>query len=273
MKNHIFDHYPSNRDITLEEWKQESHRFMHIYPSDVEDRLLETISSDDGNISKAKLIDLLDIFHFVPFKVKQEKNKSENIYFVLNSNKRGGFRSKEQLLENLKKENEKMHISKIMTLIAIKIEEKFHSMAKAFLFFDHDSDQRITRAEFNKGIEGLRVKLSKHDIEHVFTHMDEDEDGCLSYKEFCGFAEEKRRNIDPFEDITKELKETPSILSSPKQYQSSINNSSLTHLQKTPYSNLKPNSIFESGGDSHLRNGPRSLAAGGSNISFDDLES
>jgi len=48
-----------------------------------------------------------------------------------------------------------------MTLIAIKIEEKFHGLAKAFLFFDVDGDQCISRSEFHKGIEALRVKLSK----------------------------------------------------------------------------------------------------------------
>ena len=40
-----------------------------------------------------------------------------------------------------------------MTLIAIKIEEKFTSVAKAFLFFDVDSDQKVSVAEFLKGIE------------------------------------------------------------------------------------------------------------------------
>jgi len=31
--------------------------------------------------------------------------------------------------------------------------------------------------------------------------MDKDKDQCLNYKEFCGFSEEKRRNIDPFDSI------------------------------------------------------------------------
>ena len=30
--------------------------------------------------------------------------------------------------------------------------------------------------------------------------MDKDNDQNLSYNEFCAFTEEKRRNIDPFED-------------------------------------------------------------------------
>jgi Ca2+-binding EF-hand superfamily protein len=88
-----------------------------------------------------------------------------------------------------------------MTLIAIKIEEKFHSLAKAFLFFDIDGDQMISRTEFNKGIEGLRVKLSKSDIDQVFEAMDRDNDQNINYKEFCGFSEEKRRNIDPFDSV------------------------------------------------------------------------
>lgn len=61
-----------------------------------------------------------------------------------------------------------------MTLIAIKIEEKFTSVAKAFLFFDVDADQKVSMAEFLKGIEKLRVKLQKDDLEKVFKHMDKD---------------------------------------------------------------------------------------------------
>mmetsp|Transcript_40279 Transcript_40279/g.61468 ORF Transcript_40279/g.61468 Transcript_40279/m.61468 type:complete len:124 (-) Transcript_40279:765-1136(-) len=92
-----------------------------------------------------------------------------------------------------------MHLTKIMTLIAIKIEEKFNSLAKAFLYFDRNNSQKISKQEFSKGLEVLRLKLSKEDIDHVFDHVDLDQDGLLSYQEFCGFAEEKRRNIDPFE--------------------------------------------------------------------------
>ena len=92
-----------------------------------------------------------------------------------------------------------MHVSKIITLVAIKIEEKFPTMAKAFLCFDFDEDRLISRAQFAKGIEGLRVKLSEDDIDKVFDYLDKDNDRHLSYQEFCGLSEEKRRNIDPFD--------------------------------------------------------------------------
>lgn len=122
------------------------------------------------------MIELLDVYQFCPVKIKKDKNKSEDVYFVLNSNKRGAAQNREEILASLKEENDKKHLSKIMTLIAIKIEEKFHSLAKAFLFFDIDGDQLISRTEFHKGIEGLRVKLSKSDIDQVFDAMDRDKD-------------------------------------------------------------------------------------------------
>jgi|TARA_B110000285_G_scaffold227285_1_gene288371 Ca2+-binding EF-hand superfamily protein len=101
----------------------------------------------------------------------------------------------------MKEDNDKKHLAKIMTLIAIKIEEKYQSLAKAFLSFDSDANQSIEYHEFTKGIEKLRIKLSKKDIDLVFEHMDSDCDGALNYKEFCGFSEEKRRNIDPFDSL------------------------------------------------------------------------
>ena len=143
------------------------------------------------------------MYQFLPLKIKRDKNKSEDIYFIMNSNKRGAPQSKEQLLQDLKDQNERMHVSKIITLVAIKMEEKFPTMAKAFLFFDSDEDRRIKRTEFAKGVEGLRVKLTKDDLDQVFDYLDKDRDQSLNYSEFCGLSEEKRRNIDPFEGQQK----------------------------------------------------------------------
>ena len=51
-------------------------------------------------------MDLLDQYTFLPIKIKRDKNKSENVYFILNSNKRGNFQSKEDLLKQLKDSND-----------------------------------------------------------------------------------------------------------------------------------------------------------------------
>jgi EF-hand domain pair len=50
------------------------------------------------------------------------------------------------------------------------------------------------------GLEQLKVKLSSSDVALVFEHLDKNCDGYISYSEFCFLCEEKRRNIDPFDN-------------------------------------------------------------------------
>ena len=95
----------------------------------------------------------------------------------------------EEFLQQLKEKNVRMHIAKIIKLIAIKIEEKFSSVAKAFLHFDVDDDRKINRAEFSKGLEGLRVKLSKQDMDKVFDYLDQDQTNFLDFSEFCSIVQ------------------------------------------------------------------------------------
>lgn len=51
MKNHIFDRFLPDHEITEAEWKKESARFMHIHPEVVEKELLAEICVD-GKISR-----------------------------------------------------------------------------------------------------------------------------------------------------------------------------------------------------------------------------
>ena len=101
---------------------------------------LNEIKTERDTISGAKLGMLIDVYQFVPLTIKRDRNKSNDIYMVVNSNQRDNFRTKEQILTQMRSANEKQHLSKIMTLIAIKIEEKFNSMSKAFRFFDENGD-------------------------------------------------------------------------------------------------------------------------------------
>jgi hypothetical protein len=45
----------------------------------------------DGEIDKKEFMDLVDLYHFLPIKVKKDRNYSENLYYILNSNKRGTY--------------------------------------------------------------------------------------------------------------------------------------------------------------------------------------
>lgn len=70
---------------------------MHIFPEDVEKALLQEIV-EDGFICRHKFTELLDAYQFLPLKVKKDKNKSENLYFIMNSNMRGQYESKEEMI-------------------------------------------------------------------------------------------------------------------------------------------------------------------------------
>ena len=90
-----------------------------------------------------------------------------------------------------------MHLAKLITLITTKLEEKFPTIAKAFLFFDGNDEQEVNRTKFAKGLEGLRVKLKIEDIDKVFNFLDKDSDNSLDFREFSQLLHEKRRFVEP----------------------------------------------------------------------------
>ena len=104
------------------------------------------------------------------------------MHFVMNSDVSDQPQNRDQVLQNLRDQNERMHLLKIITLVTIKIEEKFPTIAKAFLFFDVDDDRRINRTEFAKGLEGLRVKLNKSDVDKLFNYLDKDNNNMLDFQ-------------------------------------------------------------------------------------------
>lgn len=63
---------------------------------------------------------------------------------------------------------EKMNVTKAMTLIAYKFEERYPSIQSAFKVFDTDKDGRVTLQEFTSGLLHMKINMSKADIEMVF---------------------------------------------------------------------------------------------------------
>ena len=49
MKNHVFDSFPADHEISVEEWKAESARFLHIHDEKVQEQLLADISVSYNN--------------------------------------------------------------------------------------------------------------------------------------------------------------------------------------------------------------------------------
>ena len=93
----------------------------------------------------------------------------------------------------------------LLDLIWTKIEERFHFVAAAFRSFDLDINNNITLGAFETGLDNLRIKISSKEVRKIFNYLDQDQDGGISYNEFCALCEEKRRKIDPFDFKPRDL--------------------------------------------------------------------
>ena len=85
MKQYLFDLFPGDLDIPVETFKKESLRYLHVYPLDIQDKIIADLSTDDSQqlISRQKLLELTEMYQYLPLKVKRDKNKSEDIYLSL----------------------------------------------------------------------------------------------------------------------------------------------------------------------------------------------
>lgn len=63
---------------------------MHFYSDEIQQRITDHLTVE-GEIDKKEFMELVDLYHFLPIKVKKDRNYSENLYYILNSNKRGTF--------------------------------------------------------------------------------------------------------------------------------------------------------------------------------------
>lgn len=75
----------------------------------------------------------------------------------------------------------------------MRLNERFHTFAAAFRFFDINFKNQITFNEFSKGLETLKVKVSLKDQLLCFKYLDTEEKGFITYHDFCNLTDERRR--------------------------------------------------------------------------------
>eukprot|EP00347_Sterkiella_histriomuscorum_P010064 403338822 len=211
---------------------------------------------DEFNVGLLKLSDFIDLYTYHPIRHKKDKNKSEDLYFILNSNQRGTHQHiqptlndtsstvsqlKSQLIQ-FKQPSLEKKLENIMELVGAKLMEKFNSLSAAFRFFDANLNQSISFNEFYNALDHLGIKISTEDSKKIFDYLDTDKNNAVSYNEFCELSEEKRRGIDPFRSnvvLTNE-KQKPNTnesvindISNPKAlYLSNINVDDLEQMSK-----------------------------------------
>lgn len=99
-------------------------------------------------ISIQKLAKFIDVFNYFPISVNslRSKNDSNEITFVMTSNKRSSLVTEEKKKET--KSEEEKHLMKVLALVSEKLSERFKNLRSAFRFLDTNHSQSISLNEF-----------------------------------------------------------------------------------------------------------------------------
>lgn len=135
----------------------------------------------------------IDFYSFYPLKIKKDRNFSEELYYVLTSNKTGSAGG------NYQTDQDKKGIGYLLDHLWIRLEEKFSKIAQAFNYLDISKNGRISYNELTLGIENLNIKFTSIEINTIFTYLDSNQKGYVTYSDLCKLCEETRREIDPFQ--------------------------------------------------------------------------
>lgn len=182
----------------------------HLDPT-IEDKVLHFVTTNGGDqVDKGKLFTLIDFYQYFPFYVQRDRNFSKEMYYVMSSNTDGGYKWNEGLQKkDLDKLNQNKSLHSLLEYIHDKIKEKYPKMAKAYRFFDTDHKTAITKEEFAKGLSSLKIVLSEKEIDKTFEFLDKNNDGLLTYNEFCFLLDEKFKQLDPIgeykDKMTKDI--------------------------------------------------------------------
>jgi len=84
----------------------------------------------------------------------------------------------------------------MLDLLWLKIYEKKSSIYEAYRHFDVDFNNRVSFAEFQKGLDHMRIKFTTDQMLSIFNYLDKDQKGFINYTDFCEMAEERRRKLD-----------------------------------------------------------------------------
>merc|ERR1719326_96849 len=126
-------------------------------------------------VDMQKFNDLCDLFFFLPQKSRpNQRNESENMWFVLSSNMTGGHTSGGA-------DNQGGPLKRILDLLWIKINERFGSVHEAYRYFDVNFNNRVSFNEFQKGLDHMRIKFRVDELINIFEYMDRGDKGFISY--------------------------------------------------------------------------------------------
>jgi Ca2+-binding EF-hand superfamily protein len=90
----------------------------------------------------SKFSEIVELYNFFPIKVTKDRNKSNEIYYQMLSNK------KSVLAKAPSNHTKDVYLEKLMSILYWKVTERFSKLADAFVFFDVSNDGLLSFQEF-----------------------------------------------------------------------------------------------------------------------------
>lgn len=133
-----------------------------------------------------------DLFSYIPTNLKgrKDKNWSPQVYLALS--RTNGYNIKPSTKQD------RDGTKALLDMVWSKIEEKFSKLQAAFRFFDRSNVGFVTYNEFAYGLERIGMKLSSEDVRKVFSHLNLNGDGKITFNKFVQLAEENRIDLNPY---------------------------------------------------------------------------
>lgn len=221
-----------------------------IKDAEMEEKLMNFCEDKRNNTVKyTKYSEFVDFYQYLPLHIKKDRNLSQELYYVLTSNK---FSNAGEKIET---DQEQMGLKQSLDFLWMKIEERFNKVAQAFRFFDINNNGVLSLKEFEIGVHKLSTRFTRDQIRKMFNYIDTNNDNCIQYVEFWELCDECRRGIDPYR-IDKKLKRGDAVSKSkPKSLNDSgtfrvikddddiISSSLASFKKKHKYSTLLPSEV------------------------------
>lgn len=141
-------------------------------------------SDQDGQITLSEFTTGL-----MSMRINMSKADIEMVFRYLDKDKDDtiSFQEFKELQFKPKIDTHNVPLAKLLIYFAQKLEEKFPSVQAAFKFFDSNQNHLVSRDEFLRAVERLKLSMSNKDADQIFKHLDTDNDGSISVKELQDF--------------------------------------------------------------------------------------
>ncbi|CDW83424.1 ef hand family protein [Stylonychia lemnae] len=183
---------------------------------------LDQVNNTNGGIVEfEKLNRVIDLYHYFPSHQRNRgKNQSSEMYYVLSSNKADKhgalnlviiskpfyiFQGIKRLIAGQygsslgKNQLQVLQNSQCFQILR-------HQQSNLSFWVHCFQNGKVSFNEFMFGCENLGMKFTQKDLHQIFVYLDKNQDSMIDYNEFCNLTEEKRKNIDPFQNAEQRQK-------------------------------------------------------------------